>query len=360
MITASGVPSTNKTQNVTVNLLANAATPTISSLWPSSALINTGPLTLTIRGTGFYKGTTAKVAGQPTPLKTTFISATTMLADLPVELMTTAGALAVVTTNPAPGGDSTASTFTLSSTPVVQAVVSAASFSPGAVSPGELVTLFGRGMGPDTPSTQSVSSDHLSLILQATSVAIDGQNAPMIYVSRDQITVQVPYNVTPGTARAVVVNSNSVISLGTVDIVAVSPGLFTMDGSGLGQAAALTFSQATSTYALNGASAPARAGDIVLLYLTGEGDYATSIANRSGYVIPSTLNPLPEVTPYPTVTIGGAAATVQYAGPTVGGVLGLLQINAVVPDTSTKGAAVPVSVAFPSATTQASVTLVIK
>ncbi len=82
------------------------------------------------------------------------------------------------------------------------------------------------------------------------------------------------------------------------------------------------------------------------LYLTGEGDYATSITNRTGYVVPSTLSPLPEVTPKPDVTIGGATATVQYAGPMVGGILGLLQVNAVVPDGATKGAAVPVSVNF--------------
>src|SRR5262249_55833773 len=82
VITAAGVPVSNKKQTVNVNLLANGEAPTISSLWPSTALVNTGPLTLTIRGTGFFKGTSVKVTGQSTPLKTTYVSATTLLADL--------------------------------------------------------------------------------------------------------------------------------------------------------------------------------------------------------------------------------------------------------------------------------------
>lgn len=360
VITASGVPTANKTQNVAVNLTVNALTPTITSLWPAAVLVNTGPLTLTLRGTGFFKGTTAKVTGQATPLKTTFISATTMLADLPGSMIATAGTLPVVVTNPAPGGDSTASNFTVSSTPVVQAVVSAASYGSGAVSPGELVTLFGFGIGPSTSASMSVTAGFAATMLQSTTVAIDGKSAPMIYVSRDQITVQVPYDVTLGAAKTVVVNNSGVSASGTVATASVAPGLFTLDGSGIGQAAALTFSQQSGAYAVNGASAPARAGDIVILYLTGEGDYATSITTRTGYIVPSTLNPLPQLAPAPTVTIGGAAAVVQYAGPMVGGILGLLQINAVVPDTSTKGTAVPVAVDIGGNTSQTGVTLVIK
>jgi uncharacterized protein (TIGR03437 family) len=360
VITASGVPTANKTQNVTVNLTANASTPTIASLWPSAALVSTGPLTITIRGTGFFKGTTAKVTGQATPLKTTYISATTMLADLPGTMIATAGTLPVVVTNPAPGGDSTSANFTVSSTPVVQAVVSAASYSTASVSPGELVTLFGYGIGPSTAAGMTATSGFVTTTAQGTSVAIDSKAAPIIYLSRDQITVQVPYDVTLGASKTVAVNNNSVIANGTVATSSAAPGLFTLDGSGVGQAAALTFSQATGLYAVNGASAPARGGDIVILYLTGEGDYATTITPRTGYIVPSNLTPLPQLSPVPTVTIGGATAVVQYAGPMVGGILGLLQINAVVPDTSTKGAAVPVTVDIGGNTSQAGVTLVVK
>ena len=360
VITATGVPSTNKTQNVTATLLVNAVTPTIASLWPSAAMVGAGALTATIRGTGFFKGTTAKIAGSPTLLKTTFLSPTTLLADLPASLLATAGALNVVATNPAPGGDSAASIFTVSSTPVVQAVVSSASYSTAPVGLGELVSLFGTGIGPATPASWTVSSGYVTQTLSNTSVTIDGKSAAMVYVSPDMMTVQVPYDATIGTQRDVVVHNNGVTAQGKVDLVAAAPSLFALDGSGAGQAAALTFNMVTSQISLNGVTSPLHTGDIAVLYLTGEGDYATSITPRNGYVIPLNLNPLPQMNPVPVVTIGGTAATVQYAGPLPGGMLGVLQINAVVPAGITPGSAVPVTVSVGGATSQAGVTLVVK
>jgi uncharacterized protein (TIGR03437 family) len=360
VLTASGVASSNKTQNVTVGLLVNSLTPTISSLWPSAALAGSGPLTVTIRGTGFYKATVAKAAGSPTPLKTTLVSPTVLLADVPASLVATAGPLNMVASNPPPGGDSAPAVFTVSATPVVQTVVSAASYASGPVSPGELVTLFGTGIGPATPAVMSVINGYAVLILGGVSLAIDGKNAAMVYVSQNQITVQVPYDVTIGPQKAVVVNNNGSYAFGQVDTTATAPGLFSLDGSGLGQSAALTYSMKTAQYSINGSANPAHAGDIVVLYLTGEGIYATGISPATGYVIPPTLNPLPQLNPLPAVTIGGAPATVQYAGPMVGGILGVLQVNAVVPAASTTGANVPVQVTIAGAATQPGATIVVK
>jgi uncharacterized protein (TIGR03437 family) len=359
-ITATGVPATNKTQNVTVSLLVNAMTPTITSLWPSAAMVGSGPLTATIRGTGFYKGTSTKVSGSPTPLKTTFISSTMLLADLPATLLAAAATLNLVATNPAPGGDSVASPFTVSSTPVVQTVVSAASFASGPVSLGELVSLFGTGIGPANPATLIVNNGFATKTLANTTVTIDGKNAAMVYVSHDMITVQVPYDATVGLQRNVVVNNNGTTAQGKVDIIAAAPSLFTLDGSGIGQAAALTFSMKTSQLTLNGAANPLHAGDIAVLYITGEGDYDLSVSPRNGYVVPVNLNPLPQLNPLPVVTIGGAAATVQYAGPLPGGMLGVLQINAVVPAGVTISSAVPVTVDIGGTVSQVGVTLVVK
>jgi uncharacterized protein (TIGR03437 family) len=360
VITATGVQPANKTQNIAVSLLVNAMTPTITSLWPSAAMVGSGPLTATIRGTGFYKATTAKISGSATPLKTTFVSSTMLLADLPASLLATAGTLNIVTTNPAPGGDSAASHFTVSTTPVVQAVVSAASYTSGPASPGELVSLFGPEIGPATPALLTVSNGFVTQGLGNTSVTIDGKSAAMVYVSRDMITIQVPYDAAIGAQRNVVVNSNGTIALGKVDIVAAAPGLFTLDGSGTGQAAALTYSMKTSQLSINGAASPLHAGDIAVLYMTGEGDYDFSVFPRNGYVVPADLNPLPQLNPLPVVTIGGAAATVQYAGPLPGGMLGVVQINAVVPPGFTPGTAVPVTVDVGGVMSQAGVTLVIK
>jgi uncharacterized protein (TIGR03437 family) len=182
----------------------------------------------------------------------------------------------------------------------------------------------------------------------------------MVYVSRDMITVQVPYDASIGTQRAVVVDNNGTMAQGTVDITDAAPALFTFDSSGSGQAAALTFSVKTGLLTLNGATNPLHVGDIAVLYLTGEGDYVTSVSPRNGYVIPANQNPLPQLNPLPVVTIGGAAATVQYAGPLPGGMLGVMQINAVVPTGVTITSAVPVTVTIGGAVSQAGATLVVK
>jgi uncharacterized protein (TIGR03437 family) len=360
VITASGVPTTNKTQNISISLLVNATTPTITSLWPSAAKVGSGLLTTTVRGAGFFKATTLKVSGSATPLKTTFISNSTLLVDLPATLLATATTLNIIATNPAPGGDSAASPFIVSNTPIVQAVVSSASYASGAVALGELVSLFGEGIGPATPASFTISNGYVTQTLGNTSVTIDGKAAAMVYVSNDMITVQVPYDASIGAQRNVVVDNNGTQGQGKVDIVAAAPALFTLDGSGIGQAAALTFNMQTSLLSLNGPTSPLHVGDVAVLYLTGEGDYYTAVSPRNGYVIPANLNPLPQLNPLPVVTIGGTAATVQYAGPLPGGMLGVMQINAVVPAGITVGAAVPVTVTVAGAVSQPGVTLTLK
>ncbi len=358
-IVAFGVPSTNKTQTVTVSMTVNALTPTITNLYPSAALVGSAPLTVTITGTGFYKGGTTVIAGA-TPLMATYVNPTTMTAILPATSLAVVGPVGISVVNPAPGGLSGPAVFTVSATPVVQAIVSAASYAGGAVSPGELVTLFGTGIGPVAAAGMSVVSGYATLLLNGVSVSIDGQNAAMVYVSANQITVQVPYTVTLGLAKNVVVNNNGVPSLGVVDTTATAPGLFLISGV-VGQCAALTYSMKTGTFSVNGTTSAALIGDIIVFYLTGEGIYDTTASPATGYVIPTTLNPLPQLNPLPSVTIGGAAATVQYAGPVVGGLLGVLQINVVVPAGSTTGTSVPVSISIgTSGVTQAGATVVVK
>jgi uncharacterized protein (TIGR03437 family) len=357
-IVATGVPSANVTQTVAVSMIVNALTPTITNLYPSAALVGSTALTVTISGTGFYKGGTTASAGA-TPLQTTFVNPTTISAVLPPAILATPGTINITMVNPAPGGISMPAVFTVSATPVIQAIVSAASYAGGAVSPGEFITMFGTGIGPAVPAEMSVVAGYATNTLQSTSVTIDGQNAPMIYVSANQITVQVPYNVTIGLAKVVAVNNNGAIAMSTVDTTATAPGLFLISGV-VGQCAALRYSMATGTYSVNGTTSAALVGDIVVFYLTGEGIYDLTASPATGYIVPGSLNPLPQLSPLPAVTIGGAPATVQYAGPMVGGLLGLLQINAVVPAGATKGPLVPVAITIGAGATQAGATIVVK
>jgi len=246
-------------------------------------------------------------------------------------------------------------------------IVNAGSFASGSVSPGEIVTLFGNNIGPATPAPMTITNGFATTTLSNVSVSIDGKNAAMLYVSQNQLSIQVPYEVTIGAGKAVVVTNGINTASSTVTTAATAPGIFTANGSGAGQAAALTCSAATNACALNSANNLAKIGDTVTLYLTGEGIYNTpplsGTASDDGYIVPLTLSPLPQVTPAPTVTIGGQAADVTnanyYAGPIPGSMLGLLQINAVVPTGASTGVAVPVVVTIGGNSSQTGVTLAV-
>jgi len=362
-ITASGVPAANKTQNISCSLIVNSSTPTITSMWPSTVQTNTGPATITLRGANYYGATTVKANGTALAASTvTLLSPTAIQAIIPATLLTAPGTVSIVASNPAPGGDSLPATLTVSSAPVVQAILNAASWAGGAVSPGEIVTMFGVGIGPAAPvyMTDANGNGYVDTNIGGLNVTIDAQPAPILYADPNQITVQVPYEVTQGTNKAVVVtNGTGTPANGTVLIGATAPGIFTADGSGAGQIAALVYSSTAGTTALNSSTNPAHAGDIVEFYLTGEGDYLTAPAAHTGYIIPSSSVPANMPT-LPAVTIGGAAATVNYAGPIPGSMVGLLQINAIVPNGATTGAAVPVTVSIGGTPSQANTTIVVK
>lgn len=364
-IVASGASVTVKTQNVTANLTLNSAPPTITSIWPSTLPVNGGAQTITVRGTNFYSATVAKVQGVTAPLSITVLSSTALLAVVPASLLTAAGTINVLVSNPAPGGDSAVSAVSVANTPTIFGVVNAASYDSATVSPGELATIFGSNIGPATPASMTVTGDYVDTTLSGVSVTVDGKDAPLVYVSLNQVTIQIPYEASVGAAKAVVVTNGAATANSTVTIATSSPGIFTADGSGAGGAAALNYNASTHVYTLNTSANPAKIGDTVLLYLTGEGDYNStplSGTSNTGYIIPDTLSPLPEMSPLPTVTIGGASAQVDYAGPITYSMLGLLQMNVVVPAGSTTGNAVPVSVTIGGAggnSTQANVTLAI-
>ena len=67
----------------------------------------------------------------------------------------------------------------------------------------------------------------------------------------------------------------------------------------------------------------------------------------------------PCMTTSPTVTIGGKAATVTYAGFVADSVGGLYQINATIPTSVTAGTAVPVVVTVGTAASQPGVTMAV-
>ena len=378
-VVASGAVVTVKSQTITVNLTVNSPTPTITSVWPSILPVNGAAQTLTIYGTNFYSATVAKLFGVATTLATTpdRESSTFLTAVIPASLLTAPTTLRVLVSNPAPGGDSVATVNVMvANAAAIGAVVNAASYAPGSVSApdigmvsrGELVTIFGTNLGPPSPAPMSITGGGFvdTTSTSGVSVTVDSRPAPLIYVSENQISIQIPYEAVIGPSNVVAVtNGFNPPVTATVTVAATAPGLFTADGSGTGQAAALNYNAVTKLYTLNSSTNLAKIGDTVILYLTGEGvfDSAPLLGGGSdtGFVIPPGLPSTPQVNPLPTVMIGGidASAGVAYAGPIVSSIIGVLQINVVVPVGSTTGTQVPVTVTIGGNQTQAGTTLAI-
>ncbi len=78
----------------------------------------------------------------------------------------------------------------------ITCIENGASFYPGEVAPGEIVTLFGSGLGPETPALLELGSSGLvSSKLAGVRVLFDGVPGPLVYVQFNQINVVAPYSI---------------------------------------------------------------------------------------------------------------------------------------------------------------------
>jgi uncharacterized protein (TIGR03437 family) len=226
--------------------------------------------------------------------------------------------------------------FTLSSANVLNA----ANFQFGGISPGEILTVFGMSLGPkDLVNLSLDSTGKVATTAGGVRVLFDGIAAPMQYAAENQVAPIVPYSVAGKTSTVVQLEYNGVRTPAiALPVAAASPALFTLNGSGLGQAAA--FNQDGS---LNTSATPAAKGSVVVLYATGEGQ--TSPAGVDGKIAGDL--PLPVPTGTVTVLVGGPpgvgkSAAVLYAGAAPTLVAGVLQMNVVIPEDAPSGN-VPIS-----------------
>jgi uncharacterized protein (TIGR03437 family) len=230
-------------------------------------------------------------------------------------------------------------------------VVDAASEQSGAVTPGKIIVLYGNRLGPSTLSTAQVANGKLTNSLGGTQVLFDGTPAPLLYTSGGQVSAIVPYAVDGKAGTQVTVrNGSNVSDTIALPVTAAAPAIFSVDYTGSGQGAILN-----QDLTVNSSSNAAAAGSIVVIYATGEGQTNPAgvdglIANGPAYAKPN----LPV-----TVTIGGIAADVVYAGAAPVETAGLMQVNVRVPAGLPPGDnAVTVSVG--SASSQPGITLALK
>jgi uncharacterized protein (TIGR03437 family) len=70
--------------------------------------------------------------------------------------------------------------------------------------------------------------------------------------------------------------------------------------------------------------------------------------------------PLPGVNLPCTATIGGVNATLNYCGEAPDATAGLVQVNALIPDSVTPGGAVPITISINGVSSQPGVTVAVK
>lgn len=212
-----------------------------------------------------------------------------------------------------------------------------ASFTAGAVAPGQLVSLFGSGLGRLVPSGVRLDEGRVATEADGVQVLFNEKPAPLLFVGWNQINAVAPYSIAGSSEVEIVVVKDGARSEPFVlPVTDAHPGLLTRDSTGSGVAALLN---ADGT--INTADNPAEAGSVVTLFGTGEGSPDRIVVD--GEIISEIVANLPRPTLPVTVMIGDQSAEVLYAGAAPELVAGVLQINVRIPANTPPGLA-PVQV----------------
>jgi uncharacterized protein (TIGR03437 family) len=196
-------------------------------------------------------------------------------------------------------------------------VVSAADHRGGGVVPGEVIVLFPNNAGPPEMVPWGLDANLAeTTLLGETRVLFDGVAVPLVYAKRGEVSTVVPFDVAgKKTTEVTVEYQGRRSSAATLEVIDRAPALFSLDGSGKGQAAMLN-----DTGCCNSVRNPAVRGKTASLYATGQGRLSDK-----------------EILRHVSVTVGGTPARIDYVGTT-----GCLQVDFRVPRNAPIGDAVPV------------------
>jgi uncharacterized protein (TIGR03437 family) len=214
-------------------------------------------------------------------------------------------------------------------------IVNAASYSnwsdggvSGSVSPGEIISIFGSGLGPATGAVAVLdSAGRIPMSLAGVTLTFDGIPAPLLYAQANQINAIVPFEVA-GTQQTVVgLQYFGIVAMSATLLVAPSAtGIFTTGGLGTQIKA---FNQDGT---LNSSANPAARGSIVSMWGTGMGLLTQSYAD--GQIV---TGPLGTPVNPPAISMDSLPLETQYLGQAPGLVAGAIQINVVVPAAASSG-----------------------
>ncbi len=274
------------------------------------------PLVMSPTGEGRWSGTWQPKAGS----QNVVLSAEARTAEAPL----LAGAAQI-------GGAAASNT----TTPVIASggVVNAATPAAGVpLAPGTYVSIYGSAMAS---GLTVAASTPFPTDLAGTQVLLAGRRLPLYFTVDGQINALVPYDVPLNVPQLLVVRRGNALSTPESVVVAqAQPAVFTKNQSGTGEGIVVG-AKPDGTQFLVSPTAPATAGDVLIIYCSGLG--AVDVPTAAGTTAPS--SPLARTANPVTVTVGGRNATVLFSGLTPSTV-GLYQVNALVPEGVTPGSAV--------------------
>jgi uncharacterized protein (TIGR03437 family) len=189
----------------------------------------------------------------------------------------------------------------------------------GQVSPGELVTIAGSGLGPEGAVAARVAGGRIGDALGGVRVLFDDIAAPLLEVSANQIQAIVPFGLADQKETVLVVEYSGARSVGNrLGVVPATPAVFVTAEMNqyLPVAAALN-----EDGSVNSRWNPAAPGSMISIFGTGFGALTPPAAD--GSVLSGSMRRLQE-----TVDIFGEGYVAPtYAGPAPGQPAGVMQVN---------------------------------
>jgi uncharacterized protein (TIGR03437 family) len=278
------------------------------------------------------------------------------------------GSITISGTGTATGSTIVNVTFAVSAPiPTITKVTNAASYATGAVSPGEVISIFANTSNPigPTPYVQLSSANcpspctNVPTTMGGVQVKFlpQGILAPLLYVSATQINAVVPYEVQTagGSVSVEVVYLTQASNAFVLQTTTTAPGIISLNGSGTGTAAMNQYDASGNYQGINSGSNPASPGWTLVMYVTGEGSIPSAVTGS----VTSTTTVKPLVGP-PSVLIDQLPATVAYYGEAFGIVSGVMQINVLIPTGIRTSQADSISFTIGGNTSQSGVTVQIK
>ncbi len=177
-----------------------------------------------------------------------------------------------------------------------------------AASPGMIMAVFGSQLGQ---SVQNASTQPLPYSMAGVTATVNGIAAPLYYVSPGQLNIQVPYEAGAGPA-VLGINNQGQIAGYQFQIAPSAPGILADANGNVSPSATVT------------------QGSTGVLYLTGDGDVTPVLQSGFSPHQGTPLSNLPKSRLPFTLTVGGIQAYLAFVGITPG-VIGLTQVNFVVP-----------------------------